>query len=489
MQTNLFPGPRFSSIVAILIALASIVSASGNSLQDSIRTVPSEEVTTDTMATQEDEDSTEGLPQEEPVPAPDGEIPEVSTDSLEKAYFAFLTALNDEQPRKTGRLLGRLGLSSSNFGEYKLAEYSSYLDIFFPEANSDQVQSFIIQSYIDQKKWEEFEISLLKFLYLHPDSPLRAPVIGMGSQVVQKEGYFEPRRDEFLAGLSSVTGTGEINERYFQFILGLKSEDHTSSSPIFKREAIEFLKLYPSAKEASTALLWLSQFESSNDAHQEAYMNYRKLAAVYPASEHLAEALFRTGTLQQEEFGEFKEAIATFRILLSQFPGNPAAPDARFRIASIIDGQLKEFNSAVQEYETLVSHYPDSPKAIPSLFRIGELQAEKLKQTTQAIAAYERIASDYPDSADSAIEALQRSAKLYEKEKEFEKAVAQHLTVCERYPGTPGCLSSLEASATLYEKKLKMNDKAVEVLNRIIEEFPDSKHAEKAAKRLKKLQK
>ena len=63
------------------------------------------------------------------------------------------------------------------------------------------------------------------------------------------------------------------------------------------------------------------------------------------------------------------------------------------------------------------------------------------------------------------------------------------MKVHEKYPGTEGALESLEKSAKLYEKKLKRNDQAIEVLNIIVAEFPDTKNSKKAEKKIKKLNK
>ena len=63
------------------------------------------------------------------------------------------------------------------------------------------------------------------------------------------------------------------------------------------------------------------------------------------------------------------------------------------------------------------------------------------------------------------------------------------MVIHDKYPGTDGALASLEDCAVIYEKKLKQDGKAVEMLNTVIKEFPDSKNAKKAAKRIKKINK
>ena len=330
-------------------------------------------------------------------------------------------------------------------------------------------------------------VGLLKFVYLYPDSPLRGPVIENGSQFVQKEDYYKSNREKLLSLLQGAPESEETHDRYSEFLSTVHFLKDSKLSSIFIWEAWEYLALYSELSRATTVLIWLAEVEYTNSAHHTALMIYEKLMSLYPTSPDLATALYQTGTLQQEQFGEFEEATTTFRQFLEQFPEDSLVLDAQYRIATIADKNLKDWTAAVEEYEKLVTQHSTSIHAIPSLLRIGEIQASKLKQREEAITTYNRMVSEYPDSTVQATEALQRAGELYEKSKEYAKAVDQYMVLHEKYPGTDGALAGLEKCATLYEKRLKMRDKAVEVLNLIVEEFPDSKNAKKAEKRLQKL--
>ena len=120
---------------------------------------------------------------------------------------------------------------------------------------------------------------------------------------------------------------------------------------------------------------------------------------------------------------------------------------------------------------------------------MGSIQESKLKERKEAIQTYQRVYETYSDSTDEAIEALHRSANLYEKSKQFEDAIKQHMTVNSRYPKTDGSLKSLNKSADIYDKKLDNKEKAIEILNMLITDFPDSRDAKKAQSRIKKLSK
>ena len=415
--------------------------------------------------------------------------PGTATVATEQDYFDFLRILHAEQPKKSGHLLGRLARPSKDLGEHKISEYDTYLKIYFPNAHSDHVQRFMIESFVDQEKWDEAELALLKFVYLYPNSALKKTVIENGYVLLEEEEYYQSDRDKLVTLLQEAPRSGEIQNRYFKFLSAVHGLRDPKLKPLFKREAWEYLRLYSHLPRASKALMGLAGVDLSNGAHHSALMIYEKLMTMYSTSREFASALFQSGKLKQEQFGEYNEATANFRQFLKQFPEHRFVAEAQYRIAAIADQNFNDWTTAIGEYEKVVTQHPTNVYTIPSLLRAGEIQATKLRQEEEAIATYNRIASEYPDSTVQVTKALQRAGKLYEKSKEYEEAIAQYMVVHEKYPGTEGALVSLEKCAFIYEKKIKRKDKAVEKLNIIVKEYPGTKKAKKAAKRIKKLNK
>ncbi len=413
--------------------------------------------------------------------------------STEKEYYNYLTQLNFEQPKQfwlgTGLLLRKNVKTADALNEYKIQEYRTYLDKYFPNAHSDYIQRFMIETYIDWEKWNEVQANLLKFTYLYQESPLRGPVLENGSVKIQEEEYFAANREKLLPIIQGLPETGKIHENYFQYLITLLSFKDNRLTSIVAREAWEFIRLYTDKPQTSTVLFWMAEIDFVSDNPHTALMIYKKLMTLFPSSNEFATALYKTGTIQQDIFSEFETATATFRQFLEQFPEDDRSSDSQYRIAMIADQNFKDWTTAIDEYETLVTQFPTSDNAATALLRVGEIQADKLKQRDVAIATYNRLATEYTDDTANATEALQRAGKLYEKSKAFEEAINHYMKVHEKYPGTEGALESLEKSAKLYEKKLKRNDQAIEVLNIIVAEFPDTKNSKKAEKKIKKLNK
>ena len=413
----------------------------------------------------------------------------INAKTIEKSHFEFLSTLNTEEPKKSGKLLGRLSRPSKDLQGYKIQEYRSYLKTYFPDASSDHVHSFMIESYISQKKWDEAKVSLLKFAYIYPNSSVHKKVMENGYTLLQEEKYYASDRDKLLTLLQEAPQDGKIPSRYFEFLSTVHSLKDKKLTSIFKRESWEFLALYSNQPRASIVLMWLAQLEQTSNSYHSALMIYEKLMALYPGSKDYAAALYQVALLKQEQFGEFNEATVSFRKFLNEFPEHKYVTYSQYRIATIADQNFKDWTTAVKEYDKLVAKHPSFTYAIPSLLRIGEIQATKLKLKDEAISTYNRVATEYPDNTSQVTVALKRAGKLYEKSKEYEKAIEQYMVIHDKYPGTDGALASLEDCAVIYEKKLKQDGKAVEMLNTVIKEFPDSKNAKKAAKRIKKINK
>ena len=142
----------------------------------------------------------------------------IATKTIENAYFDFLKALHEEEPMKGGKLLGRLGLTSKGLSSYKIKEYNSYLISNFPKASSDHVQMFLIESYKDEKMWDEAQVGLLKFVYLYPSSSIYKKVLDDGYTLLQEEKYFGSYRDKLLLLITDAPKTGKMHNRYYDFL-------------------------------------------------------------------------------------------------------------------------------------------------------------------------------------------------------------------------------------------------------------------------------
>jgi len=413
----------------------------------------------------------------------------VISKTVEDAHYNFLKELHEEETKNAGKILGRFGLTSKGLTEYKRKEYNLYLDTYFPDASSDYVQMFLFELNIEQEQWAEAEINLLKFVYLYPQSSVYKKVTDNGYTVLQEQKYYNSNRDKLIKLLGEAPKSGKTYKRYHQLLSAIHGLNDKRLTNLFKIECWNFLHLYPNRSQCSMVMMWLAQLEQENNNFHPSVMIYEKLMNLYPASKDYSAALYQVAMLKQEKFNEYNEATVSFRKFLKKFPEHKYVAYAQYRIATMADKNFDDWSTAVKEYEVLANEYPDFKYTIQSLLRMGEIQESKLKERKEAIQTYQRVYSTYPDSSEQAIEALLRSGNLYQKSKQYEEAITQYMIVNSKYPKTPGSLKSLNKCADIYEKRMDDKDKAIEVLNLVTTDFPDSRDAKKAQRRIKKLSK
>ena len=427
-------------------------------------------------------------------PAPESEIQDIQPAEEivpsvgESNHFEFLKTLQDEEVKQLGSRLRRIGTSANEVLDYRLKEYNIYLDIYFPNAHSAEVLDFIIQNAIRQENWEKFEAAVSKFLYLYPQSQLKGSVLTQAIEQIKSVRAFKANQEKILTQWKEIPVIKGWAERYFGYVSYLHERQFRTKS-IFTEEAWAFLSRYPDSPDASAVLLWLAKLNHKNEAFQESYSIYNKLLSLYPDNPEVATALYQKAKLEQVQFSEYKKAISSLRQFLVQLPEDSLSFDVQFRLATVSDQNLNDWVTAIEEYEVLAQKYPETKEAIKGLMRMGEIQNSKLNQLEEAIETYHRVATSYSEQKAVAVQAYTTAGEIYEKRKDYEKAIAEYLLIHDNYPGTDEDLNILEKCALIYQKRLKNNDKASEVLTMIVDGFPESKNAAKAKKTLAKLNK
>jgi tol-pal system protein YbgF len=96
----------------------------------------------------------------------------------------------------------------------------------------------------------------------------------------------------------------------------------------------EFLAEHPASEYADDAQYWLGEAHYVTREFEPALVEYRALAATYPDSPKLTQALLKIGyTLQ--ELGRIDEARAALQDLAQRYPGTSSARLAEERLAAL----------------------------------------------------------------------------------------------------------------------------------------------------------
>lgn len=405
---------------------------------------------------------------------------------IEERHFRFLKILKAEVSKKKSSLLLKQG---EDIFPFQIEELQNYYDTYYPFAHSDSALDFLAQLWIRQAQWPQAELAIIKFLFLYPNSPLYEEVRNIRSGIFQTEKYFRPYQAFLSDFLKNVPTYDKPDVRYFRFIETLKDFPDPALKKYFPSEARRFLTLYPQSNLAPQVNLWVAEAYLNQEQPHKAYLYYLRTIIFYPQPDYYRPALFSCGIIQQEKFAEYENAIATFTDYYNRFPNDTInTQEARYRIAVIYDRNLKNWEKAIEAYNIFTEKYPLSERAVNTLQRIAEIQNKELGQIEQAVTTLKELQRRYPADPSAPV-ALITAGDLLVKKSLIESAIETYRSVFEKYPQSEQAPLGLEKIMDLFTDKLKDNDKALEIANLLITNYPNSKSGAKASKLIKKLEK
>lgn len=408
---------------------------------------------------------------------------------LETKYFNYAKFLKRQEAKSKAGLFGSSVIEEIH--PFQIKELEMYLDRFYPEARCDSIQDFLTQLYLRQKDWANAELSIIKFIFLYPESPLFEEIQTIRAGVFQTERAYK----DYVEFLSSIVNTTpaypKLDVRYFKYIELLKDFPDPAVRDKFIQEAKRYLSLYPFSTQASKVAQWIAESYIKKERPQSAYITYHRLMIFYPKSAEMKTALYQTAVLEEKEFVEHKVAIATFTKFIEKFPEDTLTAYAHQQIAKISAEQLQNWEKAIEEYQVCADLFRTNGKeklCISALMTRAAILSDQMAQTEASVKTYLSIDEHYPGTP-SAANAIMAAGDLYSRQKEFDKAIAQYMSIHEKYPDAENALPALENTYKIYDEELADPDKTIEILNLIINNYPGTKSESRAIKLLKKLEK
>lgn len=409
---------------------------------------------------------------------------------FEAKYFNYGKMLKQEEAKTKSGLLF-LSSEIEDIYPFQINELEQYVDQFFPEARCDSIQDFLTQLYIRRQDWKNAELSLIKFIYLYPESPLSEEIKTIRSGIFQTERYYKNYSDYLMTVVATTPAYPKMDIRYFKFVELIKNFPDPDIRASFIKEARKFLELYPFSSNAPKVCLWIAEDLLKNEKSQSAYITLRRLMIFYPNCIEIPVALYNSAKIQEKNFQEYQDAIDNYYRFIENFPDDTLAAYAHYRIAKLADSQLNNWEKATQEYQIAADLFlpiQNNKKCIAALTRRARILADEMNLIQDAVSTYRSIDAHFPNTPD-AHQALMAAGDLFNRYKQYESAVFQYINLYEKYPEAENVLDALEKAVKIYSDRINNQDKTIETLNIIINNYPGSKSAAWATKRLKKLEK
>ena len=352
-------------------------------------------------------------------------IPATHTQSQipEQNYYQFIMDLYSKKNPDINKIL--------------IIEIHNYLEIYSKSEKCDELLFTLGQIYLFNEKYPESFICNLKIKFLYPESERQKDATLNLVLIMRKraENVFKnisSELEQLIINKIPFTDYTTAFYDYLSFLYQLKIKDLNN---LICKEIDYYLRTNNKHKNRDQLLYWMAQIYEDNEEWYKAITHYQKLIYLNPESPLKVKSLFRIAYVQYKETEEYEQSRDNFIKIVTEFAETDIAPQAQFYLAEIHEKEFDNTQEAVSNYRLLVETYPESQNAV---------------------------------------EALKRVAKIKYKEENYEEAITSYYQIYELYPENDFVSDALIEIEEIYRKKLKLYDKAIQILILYSNHFPNN---------------
>ncbi|MBL7074139.1 tetratricopeptide repeat protein [candidate division KSB1 bacterium] len=327
----------------------------------------------------------------------------------------------------------------------------------------------------------------LKFLYFYPGSIRERDAQNRLKKLVIGKKDFEKTEQDILALIRKELSEKDKYLQYVDYLEDLARLNDDDIKELALTECNNYLNAFKEAEKDDQVIVIMGDLLSQLKRYEQAVSAYQKIEYLYPESYYYARALYNIGKLYAFQLKKRDEASNILQELVIKYPKDTYSGFAQYLIAELAEKKKKGERQAIAEYQKMVENYPQHLKTPDALLAMGRIYSVKLKQYQEAIKSYEKIAFQYPQSGMGG-QALALAGEVYEKKlKRYNEAAEKYIQIADLFPQDSLVLPKLMEAAGLYESKVKERTKAINTYQRVISNFPGTKEAEGARKKIEKL--
>lgn len=299
------------------------------------------------------------------------------------------------------------------------------------------------------------------------------------STPAQAYWIWTPKTGKFINPKSEVKSTPKDQLGFAVRLFDGKSYDEA------KKEFKKLIKNYPKAVEAAEAQYYLGLIDETQGNLYEAFQAYQKVIDKYPFSERIGEINEREFKIGEEFMAGTKRkafgmalpvdnpAIEIFAKVVENSTYGPLAPKAQYKLG-LVYKSLERFYEAEEAFNRVVTSYPDSEWAEPAKFQLAATRASVSKSpsydqgaTREAKQKFEEFVVEHPDAiltqeaekhikvlSEKEAESSYSAGLFYEKQKAWDAARIYYQDVINKYPDSSWAAKAA-ARLTVIEKRTK----------------------------------
>jgi len=376
----------------------------------------------------------------------------------------------------------------NHMGDYLVQEIDAFMKIYPENKHATEASHLLAQVYLEMNDEDLSFAQLMKTLYLYPNSSNHVAVVGDVHKIIAEERRYRDKED-FIATIAD----GEFKdnsrgENYYAYLKFLHDLDEDNLYDWTLGEMYDFIGKYPSDAHAEEVQRWIADTWYAQGDENAAVNGYLKYEELYPDSKDLPYVMINRAKIMNRDLKQPGDAIALLTRVVEEFPGTDYAATALYDRGTIKADRNDNYEGAIEDYRALVKMKPQHVKAVDALMEIARIQERKMKAYRSAIKVYDEIIENYPVDI-RGVEALQESAELAMKLDDYLDAANRYAKIATQYPDYEDAPKMAFKAADIAKGKLKDLHKAIDFLQLIVTDFPDSEASRKAQKEIDDLKK
>ncbi len=329
-------------------------------------------------------------------------------------------------------------------------------------------------------------VTLVHHLYEYPDSDLSFTLRSKLTRMIDKNvaNKIQPALNKIKEGSKRTSKADRIAE--FLTNMSDGTMDYFYEPMLLEFDA--FYTKYPAYGRMDEIDLALGRIYAAHGLATSSVFQYNKISAVYPNSNLRPQARMLAADVYETNLSKYDDAMSAYQSVVNDFPSSAQAKIAYTKIAKLAEKQ-KQYSLAADAYKTLVEKYPKTDDAFTAFMDKAELQRNKMSDYAGAIETLSAAATMFKGDAAKGIKALSQAAEISEKNlRDYEQQVKLLDRIVEEYPDSVQAPASLFSAAEICTEKLKDPDRGALKYQQVIDRYPGNSLVKKAEKALKNLQ-
>jgi len=198
--------------------------------------------------------------------------------------------------------------------------------------------------------------------------------------------------------------------------------------------------------------------------------SYKNYIYLYPDSKDSARLCEELSDIYIER-GDFENAKKYIDKISELFPNGSEIQKSKLKLASMYRG-MRDYQKEADALEEFYTKYPKNPEAPKMAYMVGEI--------------YEKNLIKYRKKMGYINPKTRKRENVYKLVRgSYRKAISKFEEVSKRFPNSPYARRAMIKMAEIYDKKLYEQYKAKEVLEKLVNSYPNSKEGKMAKELLR----